>query len=68
MCICVVLVGVLGNDENFLYMLVLLCSSNSIFIFCVGMAEGWLRDSGPIKLFLEQIGPSIRRSHINEKL
>ena len=32
------------------------------------MAEDWLRDSGPINWFLEQIGPSIRRSHINEKL
>ncbi len=32
------------------------------------MVEGWLRDSGPINLFLEQIGTSIRRSHENDKL
>ena len=59
MCICVVLVGVLVNDGNSMYMLVLLCSSftSKMLVLFVLMAEGWWRDSGPIKSFLEQIGP-----------
>ena len=59
MCICVVLVGVLVNDGNSMYMLVLLCSSftSKMLVLFVLMAGGWWQDSGPIKLFLEQIGP-----------
>ena len=54
MCICVVLVGVLGNDGNLMYMLVQLCSSfiSKMLVLFVLMAEGWWQDSGPIKLFL----------------
>ena len=52
MCICVVMLGVLGKDGNSLYMLVLLCSSfTSKMLVFVLMAEFWLQDSGPIKFF-----------------
>ena len=53
------LVGVLGNDGSLVYMLVLLCSSftSKMLVLFVLMAEGWWQDSGPIKSFLEQIGP-----------
>jgi len=69
MCICAVLLGVLRKDGNSLYMLVLLCSSftSKVLVFVL-MAEGWLRDSGPINFFWDKIGPSILRSHVNERL
>jgi len=69
MCICNVLLGVLGKDVNSLYMLVLLCSSfTSKMLGFMLMAEGWLRNSGPINFFWDKIGPSILRSHVNERL
>ena len=40
---------------------------SKMLVLFVLMAQGWWQDSGPIKLFLEQIGPWIRRSHVNEK-
>jgi len=69
MCICVVLLGVLRKDGNSLYKLVLLCSSftSKMLVFML-MAEGRVRDSGPINFFWDKIGPSILRSHVNERL
>ena len=40
-------------------------TTHPIFVL---MAEGWLRDSGPINFFWDQIGPSILRSHVDERL
>jgi len=38
---------------------------NEMLVFVL-MAEGWLRDSGPINVFWDQIG--ILRSHVDERL
>ena len=46
----------------------------AVFVFTckmlifVLMAEGWLQDSGPINFFWDQIGPSILRSHVDDRL
>ena len=66
MCICVVLVGVLVNDGNLMYILVLLCSSFTSKMLVICVDGGRLVERFRGNFFFS--GTTILRSHSTDSL